>query len=276
MHFDVRPPRCFLVNVSTAESMECLFNPAEIVEQVDVHWARLQVPGLSHQGLQYQGTGNRRLSGLEFYLDRTFAEQLPGDIDIMAFRAFLRALTVPSVRADSVLTGAPPRTLFIWPQVLTIETVLTGLEFRYQQFGVDGRVLVYSAKASVLVGIKSGTNLDAIANQGYAATWSDLANVATPGNVMLFAHRTTGNAPFYYLHVLTTGDSFSLLGTDGKWYNYRVVDKRVTYPYYSTIANISTNNGPMTAQLVACSKLSGQPTSTYYRIVVTGRLYSVT
>ena len=135
---------------------------------------------------------------------------------------------------------------------------------------------VYSAKASVLVGIKSGTNLDAIANQGYAATWSDLANVATPGNVMLFAHRTTGNAPFYYLHVLTTGDSFSLLGTDGKWYNYRVVDKRVTYPYYSTIANISTNNGPMTAQLVACSKLSGQPTSTYYRIVVTGRLYSVT
>ena len=135
---------------------------------------------------------------------------------------------------------------------------------------------VYSAKANVLVGIKSGTNLDSIANQGYAATWSDLANVATPGNVMLFGHRTTGNAPFYYLHVLTNGDSFSLLGSDGHWYNYRVVDKRVTYPYYTTIANISANNGPMTAQLVACSKLSGLPTSTSYRIVITGRLYSIT
>ena len=100
--------------------------------------------------------------------------------------------------------------------------------------------------------------------------------VAMPGNVMLFGHRTTGNAPFYYLHVLTNGDSFSLLGSDGHWYNYRVVDKRVTYPYYTTIANISANNGPMTAQLVACSKLSGLPTSTYYRIVITGRLYSIT
>ena len=40
---------------------------------------------------------------------------------------------------------APPRTLFIWPKVLTIETVLTDLEFQYRQFGVDGEVLIYAA-----------------------------------------------------------------------------------------------------------------------------------
>ncbi len=43
---------------------------------------------------------------------------------------------------------APPRTLFIWPGVLTIETVLTELEFQYKQFGVDGSVLVYTATVS--------------------------------------------------------------------------------------------------------------------------------
>lgn len=32
----------------------------------------------------------------------------------------------------------------------------------------------------------------------------------------------------------------------------------------------------MTAQLVACSKLNGTPTSTLSRIVVAGRLYAVT
>ena len=69
-----RPPKCVLVNVSTAESIECLFNPTELTEKVEVNWSRLAVPGLSHQVLQFQNTGNRQLSGVEFYLDRFFAE----------------------------------------------------------------------------------------------------------------------------------------------------------------------------------------------------------
>jgi len=135
---------------------------------------------------------------------------------------------------------------------------------------------VHAGELGLYVAVKSGTNLDYIADQGYAATWSDLANVATPGNVMLFAHRTTGSAPFRYINGLTPGDNFSLIGTDGHWYHYRVVDQRVTSPYYSTISSVASAHGPMTAQLVACSKLNGTPTSTLYRIVITGRLYAVT
>lgn len=145
MPFDTRPPRCCLVNVMTGECIECLFNPTQLVEKVQVNWNRLPVPGLSHQVLQYQGTGNRALSGVEFYLDRTFASEAPGDVDIMDFRAFLRALTVPPEATEGVVASVPPRALFIWPGVLTIEAVLTHVEFQYRQFGVNGRVLVYSA-----------------------------------------------------------------------------------------------------------------------------------
>ena len=141
----VRPPRCVLVNVETGESMECLFNPTQLSEKVQVNWNRLAVPGLSHQVLQFQSTANRSLAGVEFYLDRFFATEQPGEPDIMEFRSFVRALTVPPSGTEGVVDTAPPRTLFIWPEVITVETVVTDVEFQYRQVAIDGRVLVYAA-----------------------------------------------------------------------------------------------------------------------------------
>ena len=97
-----RAPRCLLVNVNTGETMECLFNPTQISEKLQVNWNRLSVPGLSHQVLQFQSTGNRQLSGVEFYLDRFFAYRQPGHPDIMEFRSFIRALTVPPAGTEGV------------------------------------------------------------------------------------------------------------------------------------------------------------------------------
>ena len=141
----VRPPRCVLVNVTSGESMECLFNPTQLTEKVQVNWSRLAVPGLSHQVLQFQSTSNRQLAGVEFYVDRFFATEQAGEPDILDFRAFIRSLTVPLAGTEGVVDTAPPRTLFIWPEVVTIETVVTDVEFQYRQLGVDGRVLVYAA-----------------------------------------------------------------------------------------------------------------------------------
>jgi hypothetical protein len=141
----VRPPRCVLVNVTSGESLECLFNPTQLTEKVQVNWSRLAVPGLSHQVLQFQSTSNRQLAGVEFYVDRFFATEQPGEPDVLDFRAFIRSLTVPPAGTEGVVDTAPPRTLFIWPEVVTIETVVTDVEFQYRQLGVDGRVLVYAA-----------------------------------------------------------------------------------------------------------------------------------
>ncbi len=143
-----RPPRCHLVNVSTAESIDCLFNPTQLVEKLQVNWNRLAVPGLSHEPMQFKNTSNRQLSGVEFYLDRLFAAEQPGDVNIRDFRAFLRALTVPPAGTEGVPASAPPRVLFVWPGVLTVESVVASVEFHYKQFANDGSVLVYTAVVS--------------------------------------------------------------------------------------------------------------------------------
>jgi len=141
----VRAPRCHLVNVVTGESIDCLFNPTELSEKLSVNWNRLVIPGLSHQLLQFQSTGNRQLSNVEFYLDRFFAAEQPGSPEILEFRAFLRALTVPPAGVEGVPASAPPRALFIWPNVVTVECVISSVEFLYKQVAVDGTVLVYTA-----------------------------------------------------------------------------------------------------------------------------------
>jgi len=143
-----RAPRCSLVNVWSGESIECLLNPTELVEKLQINWNRLVVPGLSHQPLQFQSTGNRQLSGVEFYLDRFFASEQPGAPEILEFRRFLMALTVPPEALESVVSAAPPRVLVVWPRVLTIECVLGSVEFHYRQFATDGQVLVYTASVS--------------------------------------------------------------------------------------------------------------------------------
>jgi hypothetical protein len=143
-----RAPRCWLVNVASGESMQCLFNPTQLSEKLQVNWNRLVVPGLSHQVLQFQGTSNRQLAGVEFYLDRFFAAEQPGDVNILEFRAFLRALTVPPQGNEGVPATAPPRVLFIWPRVVTVECVVASVEFQYRQLAIDGSVLVYTASVT--------------------------------------------------------------------------------------------------------------------------------
>ena len=148
MSFDgvlARPPRCVLANVTTGESIECLVNPTQLSEKLQVNWNRLAVLGLSYQVLQFQSTANRQLSGVEFYLSRFFAAEQPGDVNILEFRAFLRALTVPPQGTEDVAGTTPPRVLFIWPEVVTVECVVTSVEFTYKQLAVDNTILVYTA-----------------------------------------------------------------------------------------------------------------------------------
>lgn len=146
---DRRPPKAILVNVSTGEEMEVLFNPTQLGEKVSVNYNRLTVPGLSHQVLQYQSTGNTTLSSIEFYLDKYVASRNEDDPDILDFKRFLQALTVPPAGAEDILGGAPPRVLVIWPaELFTLECVITDVEFEYRQFSVDTELMVYAARAT--------------------------------------------------------------------------------------------------------------------------------
>lgn len=115
-----------------------------------------------------------------------------------------------------------------------------------------------------------------VANRGNVVGYKGLSTLGRPGNTMLFAHRTSAGGPFRYINTIPVGATFSIRGVNGKWHNYKVVNRQVTSPFYSRISGIASLFPPITAQLVACSKPDGTPTSTSYRLVVTGILVSIT
>jgi len=106
------------------------------------------------EGVVWALSGDSWLAGVDGARPWLFLAAAPekGDVyvgnaadgqDVLRFRTFMRALTVPPAQPAGL--GAPPRVLFVWPQVITIETVLRGLRFDYEQFAQDGSVLVYRA-----------------------------------------------------------------------------------------------------------------------------------
>jgi hypothetical protein len=137
-----RAPRCTLVNVETQERFECLLNPEGLAEKITVNYRRHVVPGLGYQPLQYESTSNRQVPSLEFVLDQRFSPSDEGAAHILRFRTFLLAFTKPVVPE---IPSAPPRVLVVWPHVLTLEGVLSDVEFRYQALTADGSVLAYVA-----------------------------------------------------------------------------------------------------------------------------------
>jgi hypothetical protein len=127
------PARCTLANIESGETLTCLFNPNALTERVEVGYQRLGAIGQSDEQLQYTNTKNRTLPGVAFYCDGFDGR------DIEAFRVFLRALTLPGNQS------APPALLLVWPNVVTLEGVVTDLEFQYTQFSRTGDALVYTA-----------------------------------------------------------------------------------------------------------------------------------
>jgi sortase (surface protein transpeptidase) len=129
-----------------------------------------------------------------------------------------------------------------------------------------------AARIGLFTAVGTGSNLDAVANLGIAATWNGAAQLATPGNIVLFGHRTTHGAPFLNINLVPIGGAVTLIGDDGHSYNYVVVRQDVTVPSFNIINDIGVNAGLATVQLVACTP----PHSVKFRWVTTARLVSVT
>jgi hypothetical protein len=139
-------------------------------------------------------------------------------------------------------------------------------------YGPATAMEVDSQPIGMSLAVGTGSNLDAVANLGIAATWNGAAQLAVPGNIVLFGHRTTHGAPFLLINDIPIGGGISLTGDDGHHYNYVVVRQDVTVPNYNIINNIGLGSGLATVQLVACTP----PHSVTFRWVTTARLVSVT
>jgi len=137
------PARMSIVNLSTTDSVEAQFNPADFEEALEVNWARQTVPGLSHQPLQFVNTGN-----VKFTLELNFEAQDPAaDLDqLLGARRFLQSLCYPRRGAADVAGGGPPRALFVWPTIVSLTCVITSLTFKYSRFNLAGTPVQFTAK----------------------------------------------------------------------------------------------------------------------------------
>lgn len=138
------PPRVTFTNLRTGETFEMPFVPETLEHEVIVNWARLQVIGQSHETLQYINTGNHRFESLEFAFQATTEDEARSIEDA---KKFLLSLCYAPSGANGVREGAPPRVLFVWPQLVSMTCVVSGVRIRDEAFFSTG--LAKSVRISV-------------------------------------------------------------------------------------------------------------------------------
>lgn len=132
-----RPPRATLANVRTGESRKFQFNPDGWEESIGAEYARLTVPGLSHQVMQFVNTRNRELRLELLYDSGNYQASSRGRNPILATRRWLRSLVHPRSGGGRI-TGGAPRVLFTWPSFVALTAFVTDARFTYLQINQRG------------------------------------------------------------------------------------------------------------------------------------------
>lgn len=136
---------CHFTNLETGMSLQSMFLPSELEEALEVFYERASIPGHSHQPLQYKGTGNQAYPITLYWRVR-------GEDDVAVLdeaRKFLMSLCYPTDAADSVVTGAPARVLFVWPGMVAMKCRITALSFSHFQFAQVGPSTAYTVRVTI-------------------------------------------------------------------------------------------------------------------------------
>jgi pantothenate kinase len=129
-----KPERMTIANLRNGLVIEALFNPEEIKETITPIYNRVAAMGMSHQQLQYQNTENHKTSfTLEF--DAMAAPAAQNDPSYA--RRFMMSLCYSSRASQDIVGGAPPRVLFLWPNLYRLECVVTKLQNTHKRFRLN-------------------------------------------------------------------------------------------------------------------------------------------
>lgn len=136
------PPRMHLIDLTTGEDREVMFNPEQISETIAISYSAITVPGMSHQPLNYTFTGNHAIP-IELYFQ---ASTLEGRLVLDDWRRFILSLGYPKANAGTISDGAPPRVMFVWPNVWSFVCVLKNITINASSFSADDlRISRYTA-----------------------------------------------------------------------------------------------------------------------------------
>ncbi|HZB43001.1 MAG TPA: sortase [Ilumatobacter sp.] len=111
-----------------------------------------------------------------------------------------------------------------------------------------------------------------VTNAGHSWHWTGTGYMGQEAHVAAFAHRTSAGGPYRNIHLLGAGDQFTLSTSDGRTYTYEVVDRFLTDSRTQNILDATRFVPGTTFSLIACTEPNFLPTSTAWRIVVTGVL----
>lgn len=128
-------PKLVITNLYSGDELIAQFNPSTLREQLGANWSRLQVPGLSHERLQFVHTENFKLNlAMQFR-----ADQQSELVSIHRARRLLLSWCYPREVANDVVGGGAPRLLLTWPKMLAMGCVLTAVSIEHTLFTVDAQ-----------------------------------------------------------------------------------------------------------------------------------------
>ena len=138
-----------LVNTATAEVQEFHFNPKQINASIAPVYNRIPGLGSSSQRMHYGYTKNPTFN-IDLFMDRqmlierstsaSWGTSLFNDADITAdtlmedLQKFLLSLVYPLGRQNDPIRRAPPRVLFLWPNIIEMPVRVTSEQFNYTKF----------------------------------------------------------------------------------------------------------------------------------------------
>lgn len=127
-------------DLTTGETRSAQFNPSELRETVQVTYARLVVLGFGDVP-QYSHT-----ESIPFEFDLFCRADTPDETrDAEELRKFLFSLCYPRRGAQSVRQGAPPRVMFVWPSLVSLQAYVEQVEVRHQFFKQTGAPRIFTA-----------------------------------------------------------------------------------------------------------------------------------
>ncbi len=112
----------------------------------------------------------------------------------------------------------------------------------------------------------------AIVDAGHSWHWTGTGSMGEFAHVSVFAHRTTHGGIYRNIHVLGPGDEMFVDTSDNRRYRYRVTRRDLTDSVTDNILFATRQFEGTSLSLIACTLPNFQPTSTAYRIIVTGEL----
>lgn len=145
-------PKMTLTNLVTGARLTAQYNPATFKEEVGVNYAKIVIPGMSHQVKQFVHTEDEVFTlSMEFDAITWGLDGSDGVAKIKQARKQLIAWCHPRKGAGSIKTAGSPRVLFVWPNLVSLTCVITKVAFTYERFS-----------ASNLIGYKADVTIEEI------------------------------------------------------------------------------------------------------------------